>query len=236
MGNNSSNDISHPFVGREEELNDVLGKLTLKTIRLLTICGISKCGKTRFLEKVLGALEKDKSIKCYSCFLDNEDSDIKNTILDLVRTLLTDENHFSSIKDALEKLIKFFSSETCFLVIDNIDVLLKNDLQDTLYKFTIEALNKCRYLKIVLSGSTKLKFAKPVFSEVILKPIGVEDLQEIIHNASNGILKQSNKDDVYIKGIAVLCEGLPHPATMAGRCVCNIMNQVCVCLYFHFCC
>lgn len=222
MGNVFSTDLYYPFVGREEELKEVLGRL--ENFRLLSIYGMSKCGKTRFVGKVLETLEKDnlsKNARCYSCFLDNEDSHIENTILELVRELLTDENLFSSVQDALEKLIKFFSSGTCILIIDNIDVLLKRGFKETLLQFIKKALHKCRNLKIVLSGSTKLKFVTPVFSEVILKPIGIEDLQKIIHNASNEISKQRDEDEVFIKGIAVLCEGLPLPATMAGKRLCD---------------
>lgn len=217
MGNSTSKaGRFYPFVGRRGEKEDVLNKAMNN--RIVTIVGIPKSGKSRFVREIVEMIStsSNDSNKYLMLELDNkyEDEDeLNQDLLGKIGTLL--KENVETFKPL--KVIQYFKDKGIrFLVIDSVDALMKSEKKDKLLEFVKKSVDRCQDLTIILTASEKPKFTIHSYVEIELKPLRAEDILEIM----TFVRKRPSDERSEVKtmdGIARLCDGSPHAATMAGR-------------------
>lgn len=217
MGSSTSKvGVFYPFVGRRGEKEDVIDKV--RSNRIVTIVGISKSGKSRFVREIVETISipSNDSNKYLMLELDNkyeDEEDLNHDLLGKIGTLLRE--NVETFKPL--KVIQCFKDKgTRFLVIDSVDALMKSEKKDKLLEFVTKSVDRCQDLTIILTASEKPKFIINSYVEIELKPLRAEDILEII----TFVRKRPSDERSEVKimdGIARLCDGSPHAATMAGR-------------------
>ena len=156
------------FVGRDEEVRRI-GKL-LADGRLVTLVGPGGAGKTRLANEAVGRLLDPGGEGAWLAELApiTDPSDVAQVVLTAVGlrdSALIDRTGALGGRDALARLIDFFDSRDCVLVLDNCEHLI-----DAAAALTDELLAQCPQLRILTTSREPLG----VYGEVLVgvAPLG----------------------------------------------------------------
>lgn len=165
------------FVGREEELASVMGHLTERDSRLVTLLGFGGCGKTRLAIEAGWQLLDRHQNRVYFVSLANLEN-VEDLPAELVRTLLPGQaNPVDPFEIAVERLS---AMPSCLLILDNFERLADNGAM-----FVSNLLQRVPQLQAIVTSRIPLNLDGEVL--ISLAPLPLPDLtgQDIKALAAN---------------------------------------------------
>lgn len=200
----------YKFFGRDVEIQKLYQVMTNSQKLVVQIFGLRQVGKSRLMLQLMKLLKQEKGYRC--CYHKTRKGG--ESFLASLRNCLVmnDKTHTHGAEHLVTQFVECAKAkhiETYVFFLDDVNT------DDDLKNFLKDAAVSCENVKFVLTTTDKMSVISPIIESLEVGPLDDTAMTQLVHEVV-GTVVDSKEDEVFIRAIARLCEGMPVAALLMG--------------------